>query len=275
MRGPWILSLLALTACYPTAGELPIAPIGGEAGPVPGPDCTLMDLDDAELPAAVGGSAYEGRVLVEGYEGDAVFSLALGTMPPGLSLDEDGDVMGTPTELGLWDLWIRAERTLLDDAFGCVQIEVRDLPLDAALGYIHDQRTWLTDNTNVQQDLWVRIAGGGEDGMDSVLLRPGLYRPGEDGVAEQGGGDDELIRLLDPAEVSLEVGEWSTVDPEPELDPSSHAGAGLFVAGLDTGTLPFTLSHPDFEPIDSKLQVVPPDWCPGGVSAGPGDGACQ
>lgn len=275
MRGLWILSALALIGCYPTAGELPITPAGGDEGPLPGPVCTLMDLDDSELPTAVEGSAYDGRVLVSGYDGDGVFSLALDSPPPGLALSEDGRVAGTPIELGTWDLWIRVQQMTIDDAFGCVQIEVRELPKDAFLGYVHDQRTFLTNEEGVQQDLWVRIAQGGEEGMDTVLLRPGLYRPGEDGLAQQGGGDDELIRLLDPDDVTIETDLWVNGDAEPVLDPASHAGSGLFVAGVDTGTLPFTLSHPDFESIESKLQVVPPDWCPGGISAGPGDGACQ
>jgi hypothetical protein len=163
----------------------------------------------------------------------------------------------------------------IEDALGCVQFEVRDVPKDAALGYVHDQRTAISEHSGVQRDLWVRIAEGGEEGMDTVLLRPGLYRPGPDGVPEQGGGDDELIRLLDPSEVTIEVDLWTNADGEPELDPATHEGDGLFVAGVDTGTLPFTMSHPDFDPIDSKLQVVPPDWCPNGLSAGPGDGSCQ
>ena len=274
MRVTFLLSVLALAGCYPVTDELPIEPIGG-SGPVPGPDCSLFDLDDSELAPAVEGVAYSGRVRVAEYDGEGVYSLAQGTLPPGVSLFGDGSVTGTPTALGSWDLWIRVQGMTIDDAFGCVQLEVRDVPKGAVLGYVHDQRTWLTDHEGVQQDLWVRIDAVGEEGMDSVLLRPGLYLPGANGVAEAGGGDDELIRLLDPDDVTVEAGVWENADGEPEGSPSTYEGEGLFVAGADTGTLPFTLDHPDFDAVQSKLQVVPPDWCPNGLSSGPGDGSCQ
>ncbi len=273
----YLLPLLLLTGCWPTAGELPIRPINGDDddGPAPGPACTLRDLDDTELPNVVEGTDYSGRVLVEGYDGDATFSIAQGSMPPGLTLADTGAVSGMATTLGEWEVWIRVVDMTIADALGCVAITVTDLPKDAFLGYVHDQRTYLTENEGVQVDLWVRIAEGGEDGQDEVLLRPGIYQPGPDGVNDQGGGDDELVRLLDPSEVTIEPDLWVNADAEPDLDPSTYEGDGLFVAGVDTGELPFTLSHPDFEPVDSKLQVIPPDWCPDGLSSGPGDGSCE
>ncbi len=166
MRGLWIIVALGLVGCSPTAGELPIEPIVGDDdddGPAPGPKCTLFDLDDTELPSAVEGADYEGRVLVEGYDGPAVFTIAQGTLPPGLTMADDGEVSGRATALGTWDLWIRAREMTIEDAFGCVQLRVTDLPKDAFLGYVHDQRTYLTDNEGVQQDLWLRIAQGGEE----------------------------------------------------------------------------------------------------------------
>lgn len=259
LLGPLLLS------CYPS-GQLAVVPVtDDDDAPTPTPACALRDLSDEALPAAVAGLPYEGEVRVAGYEGPGRFSLAAGVLPAGVSLDESGLVAGTPTEVGVFDLWVRVTDADIADAFGCVQLEVELEAKDVEMGYVHDQRTLLSEQEGVQRDLWVRIAGGGEPGQDEVLLRPALYRPGPNGVHEQGNGDDELVVLIPPAEVTIGVGSWGNADAEPIDSPAEHAGDGLFVAGEDTGELPFNFSHPDWGQVDSILQVVPPDWCPNGV----------
>ncbi len=273
MRVVSLLSLLLLVSCFPS-GQLDVEPIDDDDD-TPSPECALRDLSDEGLPLATLGLPYEGDVRVADYDGPGVYTLATGRMPGGLSLAEGGAITGTPTELGTFDLWIRVTEADIDDAFGCVQLDVDEEAKDVSLGYVHDQRTALSESAGVQVGLWMRIAGGGEPGQDEVLLRPGLYRPGANGVHELGAGDDELVVLLPPDEVTVTVGGWQNADGEPIDSPSEHVGDGLFVAGEDTGELPFNLDHPDWDAVDSVLQVVPPDWCPKGLSGGPGDGSCQ
>jgi putative Ig domain-containing protein len=60
-------------------------------------------------PVAVVGSPYAVRLNGEGGCGPALpyqFRLLAGTVPPGLSLDRDGVVHGTPTQAGTWAFWI-------------------------------------------------------------------------------------------------------------------------------------------------------------------------
>jgi hypothetical protein len=151
---------------------------------------------------------------------------------------------------------------------------------EVALGYVHDQATVLTTDHGIQQDMWVRIAVAGEPGMDSFELRPGLYTAGANGVHQQGGGDDVLVASLGIEEVTITPGAWLEAEEADasgpsypsghynEGDPTEYTGAGWFQAGVDTGDLPVTVSHPDHDAIDTNLQVVPPDWCPLGVHDG-------
>ena len=66
----------------------------------------------------------------------------------------------------------------------------------------------------------------------------------------------------DPAGNSYPSGHYN------EGDPTEYVGAGWFQAGVDTGNLPVTVSHPDYPDLVTNLQVVPPDWCPLGVHDG-------
>jgi hypothetical protein len=162
-------------------------------------------------------------------------------------------------------------------------------PSDRFLGYVHDQDTILTTDYDLMQALWVRIDGNGEDGMTVVELRPGIYEAGPNGRNNAGGMDDVLITSLAITDVTVTVGDWIWIDeeqPSPPWYPSGHTnegdiatydGAGSFTAGVDTGTLPFTVSYPGYPDLDSILQVVPPDFCPlGDHFGGPNaPGFCQ
>ena len=60
-------------------------------------------------PAGVVGSPYAIQLDGEGGCGPALpyqFRLLSGTVPPGLSLDRDGLIHGTPTQAGAWSFWI-------------------------------------------------------------------------------------------------------------------------------------------------------------------------
>ncbi len=145
-------------------------------------------------------------------------------------------------------------------------------PGDLALGYVHDQDTVLTTDHGLQEDMWVRIAGGGED-QASFELRPGLYDAGPNGVHEQGRNDDVLVQSLSASDLVINLGNWEPVNeasnPPHSNDgsPSSYA-AGFFDAGSDTGELPVILTHGEGGTIETRLQVTPPDWCPLGEHEG-------
>ncbi len=151
---------------------------------------------------------------------------------------------------------------------------------ETALGYVHDQETVLTIDYDIQTDMWVRVAEGGEAGQDSFELRPGLYSAGPNGLYEQGRNDDVLVESLDISEVTVTEGPWAEseeVDPNGpsypsghynEGDPTVYAGGGIFQAGVDTGNLPVTISHPDHDSIETNVQVLPPDWYPLGEHDG-------
>ena len=145
-------------------------------------------------------------------------------------------------------------------------------PGELALGYVHDQDTVLTTNHGLQQDLWVRIRGGGED-QASLELRPGLYEAGANGLHEQGRNDDVLVQSVAVTELVINLGAWEPVDEASgpihtnDGDPSTF-GNGWFQAGSDTGELPVVLSHPEGGTIETRLQVTPPDWCPLGEHDG-------
>lgn len=278
------LLLLPLAGCLPRSGELAAVPVDAPADADDDDDaqeCLPAGLDGSLLGPADHGDDYQGFVRVRDYAGPARFDLVGGALPEGLNLFIDGLVRGVPSASGAFELRIAAtELSEHPDVEGCLILSVSPPDTEPALGYVHDQATTLTTETGVQVDLWVRIAQGGEQAQQAVTLRPGVYLSGPNGDHEQGGGDDVLQESLDLSEVTVTLGEWRPVqetgsgDHTNEGSPPSYE-AGIFTAGTDTGHLPFTITHPDYGAVPSKLQVVPPDWCPGGVSSGPGDGACQ
>lgn len=52
------------------------------------------------LPLGVVGEPYNARIKVEGTQSTFTYSLGSGSFPPGISLQADGQVVGTPTQIG-------------------------------------------------------------------------------------------------------------------------------------------------------------------------------
>ncbi|MEY4477679.1 MAG: hypothetical protein RJA31_1183, partial [Actinomycetota bacterium] len=73
----------------------------------------VIYVEDVPSPGFVGDSFY-GEVLATGYP-SVYYEIASGEMPPGLYLDEDsGEILGTPTDAGLYSFTIRATNALID-----------------------------------------------------------------------------------------------------------------------------------------------------------------
>ena len=128
-------------------------------------------------------------------------------------------------------------------------------------------------------DLWVRIDGGGVDGLSSVVLDPGFYVPGPNGVFDGGGGDDVRVGDLTlGVDAGLGLGQWNPTNDGEELDePTWDEATATLTAGELAGRLSLSFSAEGYIPTATFLSVIPPDWCPKGEHAqgGPSPGVCQ
>ncbi len=246
------------------------------SGVLLGPGGGRFQLDDGAVTDAELLVPYSARLAVVAYEGVPSWDVIGGELPPGLGLATDGAISGTPTWMGSYEFEVRVTGELLGQLTGTVGLDVLAGATDVQMGWTRDQTTGLTDTQDLMWDPWTRLAGAGED-QATVSLDLGLYTTGLDGVHRQGAGDDVRVGDLEPGDVSVLLGAWQPVGDQPiEDDPMEYAGDLTFVAGSDTGSLPFTLEHPDYESVNSRVMVTPPDWCPTGEHGGGGSpGACS
>ena len=227
---------------------------------------------------------YQGQIAIEDYSGPAQYSLVEGSgeLPPGLELDEAGRVTGTPTYVGTWTFEVLATLSSkkIDDFSDEVSLIVTAEYVEGVfLGYEHDQVNNMTEELGLMTDVWVRVSGGGVEGMQNWTMNPGLYLPGVNGQAERGYEDDVRIGDIAFEELEVESFTWEPTGPvepydghpsahNPEDEPPVLSGDGTISAGADGGEGTLILRHPDYEDaIETRVLVVPPDWCPKGVDA--------
>jgi hypothetical protein len=88
-----------------------------------------MQIDSVALPGGVPGRAYSATLGVSGGVGPRVFSVTSGALPPGLNLNPDGSIDGTPTEQGTFSFMVTAAdaSTPAVSDVEDLQIEVLDL----------------------------------------------------------------------------------------------------------------------------------------------------
>ena len=248
--------------------------------------------DVTGVPAALYLEAYTGQLAVvrvkadgslDAYDGPARYALSSGDMPEGLTLNEAGTVSGTPTWVGSYpvEVWVSDLRNLAS-FLAPITLEVSGENVNAFMGHERDQLTQLYWNQGGKQaDMWTRASGGGEEGMQSYTMLPGIYSPGPNGIAEAGLNDDELIGSVTREQVEVNTGPWEEVD---EVDarpqqgyPSGHYNEGspltyddawTFTSGADTGEMAVTVIHPTYGMDETRVMVVPPDWCPQGQQIG-------
>jgi hypothetical protein len=240
---------------------------------------------------------YNAQLGVVDYSGPARYELASGALPQGLSMDAAGRILGAPEWAGVhtFEVGVAGLRGIADFT-GSVTIDVRfDQVEGLALGV---ERTWLNnffhdppigangwggrwdgrgpDDTGMF-DPWTRLAGTGVEGMDSIEFNFGIYLPGENGRDDQGGLDDVRIGDIPPGDLTVVQ---DVFEPVPETDPRPGQGypsghyaegddavydeaTGTFTAGVDTGEVYVTFTHPSVaEPLELRMQVSAPDWCP-------------
>jgi hypothetical protein len=249
---------------------------------------TPPTLDTSGVPGGTYGVDYEGALALTGYDGAAAFTINSGSLPQGLTMDAAGRITGTPS-------WVETQTVEVlvsgldgvDDLVGDVTVSIDADGLDVELGYEHDQTNNMTELMGFMKNIWLRVDGSGTGEQQDWTMSPGLYLAGDDGVHEDGYGDDVRIGDIDFRELDWTFTNW--VAPEArntnqnypsqhtnDGEPPSFTGRGVFSSHSDTGQADLTLKHPDYpNTIEVLVQVTPPDWCANGHSTGPQQGACE
>ena len=84
---------------------------GGEAppGPEPDPEPEPLAITTAELPAATSGTPYSAGCLCTGGTAPYSWILTAGVLPPGLTMNADGCIAGTPTGEGTFTFTLEVQ----------------------------------------------------------------------------------------------------------------------------------------------------------------------
>ncbi len=221
-------------------------------------------LDASDVTDAPVLEPYSAGLRVQGWGGEATWSLDSGALPDGLQLSAGGILSGTPTWLGTSTCTVRATGLPFPDTVGDLTIAVVPGAMEVGIGYERSTRNNMSERPNpLMEDVWMRIRSAGVTELSEHTLDVGLYAAGDDGDFEGGAGDD--VRVGDLPGATLTAGAWSAVSGQ---DAVTDAGGLRLVAGEDTGSLAFTLSHADWPPRTYRAMAVPPDWCPNGEHAG-------
>lgn len=252
--------------------------------------CASKDgaLDLSGVPDATWGEAYSAQLFVvrvqsngslSRYNGPASYLVGDGSMAEGLTLNEAGLISGTPTTIGAFEQQVWVSNMQGIESF--VDVVTFDVVAEGAfIGHERDQLTQISEMFgDVQTDIWLRPAEGGEQLMQVYTANVGLYLPGPNGEDEEGGGDDVRVGDLTPDEVTVTVGPWEEMnetDPYPgypsghynDGSPPTHTGGFTFSAGSDTGEMDVSFSHEIYGIDSTRVMVVPPDWCPNGFQEG-------
>ena len=262
---PLFLALVLLMACDSNEGVL-LGPAGTYEIAANVPDADLM------VP-------YQAALTIPRYEGPAEWALASGELPPGLGLQSNGAISGTPTWVGQFDFTVQV--TGMNEGAslqGELDIEVRIGDADVALGWARDQITSLTDSEGLMWDMWVRIRGAGVE-MSTYVVNPGIYLTGPNGMHEAGRNDDVRVGDLTVDDVEITTGAWQEINMPNGDPPHTAEGSGIeylgnldFKAGADTGEMTVTLAS-DYGTEQTRIYAVPPDWCAQGVDGF--DGWCE
>jgi hypothetical protein len=103
------------------------------------------------LPAGEMGTSYSAELQAWGGDGVYTWSIADGSLPPGLALDPgNGHVSGVPSLAGLYSVWIRAADTRLGSFSAAPQQHVQRFNIE--VGPLQT----LTFESNPEEDGWVR-----------------------------------------------------------------------------------------------------------------------
>lgn len=138
-----------------------------------GPVCPTMTITNSSLPDPYFGVAYNQTLTASGASGALTWSVASGTLPPGLLLSPAGALTGTPSQVGPATFTLRA----VDNA-GC-QVTRSFSVTTRSLGM--GNHVWVDmNNDGLRQSTESGIAG----------VRLELWTVGADGVRNNASGDD-------------------------------------------------------------------------------------
>lgn len=221
------------------------------------------------LPDAVLFHPYDARLRAS--DGTGLSGVAVVGLPRGLGVSVDGQITGTPEDIGEFMLTVDYTPTSGSALTAAVPLVVG--PGDAVLGggLSWEQSNNFSEERGQMTDPWLRVAGGGSGDQQEITLHYGLYEAGPNGALEGGRGDDRWVTDLATSSVTVDVVSWTAVQSGAHVpDGDAPVIDQLTIrAGGDTGTLMLRVSHPDYAAIEQRVIVVPPDWCPAGV---PGQG---
>jgi len=194
-----------------------------------------------------------------------VWSHTGGTLPEGLSLQDNGDVEGIARELGSFTFEVSVVDADGRGGDGAVALDVEVNEDRLFLGVWIEEPQPICINLELLCAPFVRISGAGEE-QDVRTLTPALFHTGPDAQPDGGNDDDVLWELLDGqamdwAWIPLEddTGDGSVLYP----DDAGVAPGGDLTAGELTGRGRIEMTHPDHGEGSAIGFVVPPDWCPG------------
>jgi hypothetical protein len=148
---------------------------GGSAPPV---------VETTVLPDGTGGSAYDQTLAASGGTPPYQWSLANGTLPPGITLNSSGRLSGTPTQVGGFDFTVRVEDDAAQSDTQALSLFVGGVPaLDEDFSGDLDGWAPVDEGANEGPSVWTvvngvlvqssNIYGGNTDGADPV--KPGTY----------------------------------------------------------------------------------------------------
>lgn len=270
---------------------LPLGFLAAGCGEAPALSTTSLPQGQYQVP-------YSFALELGDYAGPARFDLVGGGLPDGIALDAAGSLAGTPEEAGIYGFDVLISGLRGGGDVGAT-LELTVSAAEVAGSFVGFEPGQLNNMIDLQDspgvvymdNIWVRVAGTGEDGMQEYSLQdPGIYLPGDDGVAQAGFGDDERIGDLSLSAVDFEFSGWEpTIEersypnegyPNPHLPeglpPTFSASEARVTAGGDAGEA-HLIFNSDLvaEPSSRIVQVVPPDWCPNGWSERSQEGYCE
>lgn len=230
------------------------------AGCASGLEVSTTVLNDAEV-----AHGYEAHLAVaDSAAGSLVWTVSEGGLPDGLTLSGDGTISGTPWQIGTFALTVLVVDGEGNEGSADLTLEVGWRDGEVFPWVAQGETIRLCDNMDLLCGPWVRIVDAGISGQDTRAMAAEAVWFGENGIAEDGLGDDVVVGTPSAEEIA-----WSFV---PGTSQAGYGGVisptdttvsadGVLTAGEKTGPGEVVMAWGGAE---SKVPalVIPPDWCP-------------
>lgn len=176
---------------------------------------SVLSVSTASLPDALVDVAYDRTLTAAGGRPDYTWIIDSGTLPPGLTLSQTGQLSGTPTAAGTNNFVVKVTDNNGSTATKALTVIVRPA---APLAITTTQLPRGSVGTTYSQNLgasggqtpytWTRVSGNMPDGL-SLNQASGAIS----GVPERAGSSSFVIRLTDATSVSVTVTLTLTINP--------------------------------------------------------------